>query len=588
MATSTPVKVPAIDYTSRDFRAISADMIGAIPLYTPEWTDHNDTDFGIVTVKSFAAQLDVLHFYVDRAAGELYPATAVKRESVVKAFKIINYELRSVIPASTDVVLSIQSPLAGPLLIPKGTKVQTFASLQQAPVQFETVADLTIPAGNLSGTVSVVEGETDSESLDPSTGQAFQQRIVTALTVIVSTLQIIIDEGGGPVVWELVPDFSKAGPSDKVYRIELDANEQIHAFFGDNLQGKIPVPGASIDAAFRKITGDRGGVFGNVGANTITIFLGTVLFGGNPVAVAVNNPGQASGGQDVESISEAKRLGPASLRALNRAVTPEDYKTLAQQFGGVAKALVTQGAGQGDPCCACNLNLYVAPTGGGTLSTSAKQDLLDFLDDKKMVGTCIQIQDPTYVGINIQGSIFVFSNFDLKTTQDSINTALNGFFDLAGDFADFGRDLFLGNLFSQLEAVAGIDHVDITQCSRVPQPSYDIWTGNGTINTPTIGPASQDETWTVTFLSPTTFSVVGAVSGIQPNGTIGVAYATPNGALHFTITAGVTPQQLGDRITFQTSTFLGNVPIDNTEIISKGSVSLTFVIVAARLTGVNC
>lgn len=588
MATSTPVKVPSIDYTSRDFRAISSDMIAAIPFYTPEWTDHNDTDYGIVTLKSFAGQMDVLHFYVDRAAGELFPATAVKRESVVKAFKIINYELRSVIPASADAIFSIKTALLLPLTIPMGTKVQTIAGPEQSAIILETAVDLVIPTGQTSGTVSVVEGITGTEDLGTSTGQAYQQITIQTLTIIVSSLQIVIDEGGGPIVWTLVDDFTQSGPTDRSYRIELDATENIHVFFGDNLQGKIPVSGADINSNFRYITGDRGGVFGNVGANTITIVVDTIIFNGGPITVAVNNPAQASSGQDIESIVEAKRLGPASLRTLNRAVTPEDYATLSQQFGGVAKALVTQGAGQGDPCCACNLNLYVAPTGGGTLSITAKQNLLDFLDPLKMVGTCVKIQDPNYVGITIQGSVFVFSNFDLPTATTALNTSLSSFFDLAGDFAGFGQDLFLGNLFSQLESVSGVDHVDLIQCSRVPLPVLEIWTGNGTINTPIIGQAAQDETWTITFLSPTIFSVVGSVSGIQNNGATGVAYSSNKGEVQFTITAGLTPQALGDRITFQTSTFLGNVPIDNTEIIAQGGVSLSFVVVPARLTGVNC
>ncbi len=31
-------RIPPIDYTSRDFEAISQDMIKAIPFMAPEWT----------------------------------------------------------------------------------------------------------------------------------------------------------------------------------------------------------------------------------------------------------------------------------------------------------------------------------------------------------------------------------------------------------------------------------------------------------------------------------------------------------------------------------------------------------------------
>lgn len=582
------LKIPSIDYTTRDFTAIVGDIIRVIPFYCPEWTDNNDTDFGITLSKGFAGVLDVLHFYIDRAAGEMFLPTAVKRESIVKIGKLVGYELRSVIPASADVVFTLPSTLPADFTIPKGFQVQTVASSQQSAVVFETVADLVIQAGQTQGTTSVVEGTSGSEALGTSTGQAFQQIDVTSSIIIQASFVFQVDEGAGFVTWTLVPSFVNCGPNDTAYRIELDAKELITVFLGDNLQGHIPTTGSNMQALFRTITGDRGGVFGNVGAGTITLQLSQVFYLGNPVSLTLTNPAQASGGEDVQSIDEAKRLIPASIRALNRAVTVDDYKTLVEDFGGVAKAKIIQGTGGSDPCCACNLDLYIAPTGGGTLSTQAKNDLLTYLDGLKMAGNCIKIQDPTYVGITIQGTVTALSNFDLKTIQDAVATASSGFFDLSGLFADFGQDLFLGNLFANYEAINGIDHVDIIQCSRVPVPVYNVWTGNGTINTPTIGPASDNEDWTLTFLSSTTFSVVGSVSGIQPNGTIGVSYATPNNALAFEITVGSNPQALGDQITFQTSTYLGNVPIDNTEIMAQGAVSFQYVVIPARLTGVNC
>lgn len=585
---ATTLKVPAIDYTSRDHQSIVADIIRAIPFYCPEWTDHNDTDPGIALAKSFAGTLDVLHFYIDRAAGEMYLPTLVKRESIVKIGKLVGFELRSVTPASADVVFTLPGPLASDLTIPKGFKVQTVASSQQTPITYETSQNLVIPAGETEGTMTVVEGVSGTETLGTSNGQAFQKIAVEASIIIESSFVFEVDEGSGFLAWERVESFVNSGPTDIHFRAELDAEELITVFLGDNLQGKIPVNGADFRTQFRKITGDRGGVFGNVGADTITLALDQVFFLGNPVNLTVTNPAQASGGEDVQSIEEAKRLLPASIRALMRAVTPEDYKTLAEQFGGVAKSKVTQGSGGSDPCCACNLDLYVAPTGGGVLSTSAKQDLLNYFDSRKMAGTCLKIKDPTYVGITIRGNVTVFSNIDLKTVQDAVTAAASSFFDLGGVNADFGRDLFLGNLFAAFSAVNGIDHVDIVQCSRVPVPSLDVWSGDGTINTPTVGPAAKDETWTLTFLSPMTFSVVGSESGIQPNGTIGVDYGTPNGAVAFKITAGANPQVLGDRVTFKTSTFLGNVPMDNFEIMAQGGVSFQFVVVPTRLSGVNC
>jgi uncharacterized phage protein gp47/JayE len=582
-------RVPALDYTTRDFEAIRDDMIRGIPFYTPEWTDHNASDFGIVLLSLLAGQLDVLHFYIDRMAAESFITTAVKRESVIKLLRLIGFELRSIVPASVDVVFTLEGPLNDAVLIPEGTIVQTVASENQSPVSFETVADLTIPALSLTGTVGAVEGQSDDEDLGTSTGQAFQSFPISASVIVEGSLELFVDEGSGEVLWNPVTSFVSSLATDEDYRFERDGDDLITTFTGDNLQGKIPAASATLRAAFRVITGDRGGpgVYGNVGANTITILSSTIFVGGRSVTLSVNNPAQASGGEDRQSIEEAKRLGPASLKALGRAVTATDYKTLVEQLGGIAKVRVIQGLGT-DPCCACNLDLYVAPAGGGNASSALKQTILDYLDTVKMVGTCVVIKDPTYVGIDIAGTTFVVANVNQESVESDVNQAVIDFFDLENPQTDFGRDLFLGNLFAAIENVDGVDHVDLDQVSRVPDPVLEVWSGDGVFGVVTVGQAATDETWTVTFLSPTTFSVVGDVSGIQTDGVVDVTYTSDISEISFLLSTGVTPNVIGDRATFVTSKLLGNVPIEDNEIITQGTINLTFAVVPTTTTGTIC
>ena len=73
-------------------------------------------------------------------------------------------------------------------------------------------------------------------------------------------------------------------------------------------------------------------------------------------------------------------------------------------------------------------------------------------------------------------------------------------------------------------------------------------TGNGTIVNYD-STESNPDTWTVTFLSPTTFSVVGAVAGSFAGGDIGIAYDNAN--ISFTINAGSVPFIPGDTFVFK-------------------------------------
>jgi hypothetical protein len=91
-----------------------------------------------------------------------------------------------------------------------------------------------------------------------------------------------------------------------------------------------------------------------------------------------------------------------------------------------------------------------------------------------------------------------------------------------------------------------------------------------TANVAYIG-APMDERWTVTALTPTTFSVAGETSGATANATLSVAY--DNGFIRFTMTPGLLAVEVGDTYYLTTRSFftLDTLHLDNGEII-KGFV----------------
>lgn len=569
-------RVPPIDYTSRDFEAISQDMVRAIPFFAPEWTDHNLSDFGIVLQRLLAFVADTLHFYVDRAANEAFLPTAITRRSVINLLQLIDFDLRSAVPASVDVVFSIQTPLSGDLLIPAGTELQSSSDATETPIFFETVADAVILAGQLEVTVAAIEGKTESESAGVSTGVARQRIDLQGSPIIDGTLQIFIDEGIGEELWLEVDTFVSSGPTDKHFTTTRDEDDRITIFFGDNAQGKIPDLGAVIRAQYRV----GGGLVGNVPAESITAINRTFTFSAVVVPVAVTNPDAASGGEDRMSIDEAKVLGPQSLRALNRAVTAEDYVALAEGFPGVAKATVVIG-GTVDPSiagCCCQVTLYVAPTGGGPPSSQLKADLLAYLDERKMIGTCIQIGDPVYQPVDVVGTVYVANNFGTDAVALSLSDAIDQYFDLSSDFSGFGEDVFLSDFLHMMDSIPGVDHVDLTELTRRPVPKLEVWSSDCAFGPFTIGERSKEEEWIVTFTSTTTFTVRGSVSGLQAaTGTVGVAYTSDNGEITFTISCPTGTPAPADRASFTTSKKMSNVPIEPNETMQKGNVTLIFV-----------
>jgi len=568
-------RIPPIDYTSRDFEAIAQDMVRAIPFMAPEWTDNNLSDFGIVLQRLVAMVSDCLHFYLDRTANEAFLPTAITRRSVINLLQLINFTLNSAAPASVDVRFHMANALPGDLLIPKGTESQTTADATDGPIYFETSADAVIPAGDLEVTAPAVEGRTRTETLGVSLGIARQRFDVSGSPVIDGSLAIAIDEGVGPEAWSEVESFAYAGPDDKVFTTIRDENDKITVLFGDNAQGKIPDNGAIIESEYRV----GGGLRGNVPEGTIVTVNDVPTYNAVPVSLAVTNDLAASGGEDAMTIEEAKVLGPQSLLALNRAVTALDFKTLAEAFPGVARASVVVGAYPVDVStgCCCLVRLIIAPTGGGTPSSQLKSDLADYLEARKMIGTCLEIVDPTYQPVDGAGTIYMAGNFSTEQGAQDVEDSLSAFFDLGSEYVGFGQSLYLSDFYHLLESISGVDHVDLTELTRRPVPVCSPWTSDCGLTNFVVGPSAKNEGWTVTATSPTTFSVVGSVSGPQNPGTVGVGYTTNGGEVSFKMECTSGTLVVGEKCQFTTSPKVANVPMKPLEVMTKGVFTFSFV-----------
>lgn len=573
-------------------------MIRTIPYFTEEWTDFNPSDFGIVLLELMAYMGDVMHFYIDRMAGESFLPTALTRKSVVNLLKLIDYELRGPVAASADVAFTLAEPLSADLTIPALTLLKTLcdrAGSQQDEfcnsIYFETGAQLVIPAGALEGTVGAVQGKTSSNVvIGTSDGLANQRFEVPELPVIQGSLSVFVDEGAGPEEWEIVDTMIENQSCDKVCMTFQDDELRTFIIFGDNGQGKIPDPGSEISATYRI----GGGAEGNVGAHTITLIEGDILFAGAPITVSVTNPDAASGGEDAQSIENAKLEGPRTLRALYRAVTLDDYEGLGEAFPGVAKLKAVAGHFEGtNHSSCCQVSLYVVPAGGGLPSAVLKQDLVEYFDERKTACTCVEVFDPLYQPVDVKGTVITFSNFNVDDVRDSVLARIDAYFDESeSPYTGFDKGAYLSDIVSVIDGTDGVDHVDMTDFTRHPFPRFQQWAGDyGNIGaTPDpesggaffdedeweIGEDSVKEEWTVTMTSPTDFVVTGTVSGAQGTGTLDTPFSSSNGNLSFLLQTGTTPNEAGDSVTLKTSPKLANVEMDDGEFFTEGDVDLIF------------
>ncbi|MBW4613764.1 MAG: putative baseplate assembly protein [Desmonostoc vinosum HA7617-LM4] len=189
--------------------------------------------------------------------------------------------------------------------------------------------------------------------------------------------------------------------------------------------GAVPPRGSEIRmVAYR--TG--GGREGNVQVGTIQ-FLKSAF----PYVESVINYKEGINGADAESLEQAVIKAPRILRTRDRAVTAEDFEVLAQQASGGAIARVrclpatsqTQ-AGMVGLLIVPQANTDGIAQGEGispdkfALSAALQDQILNYLNDRKLLGVQVYLQEPDYVGVSVQSEVAVEAVYDNPQAKEEI------------------------------------------------------------------------------------------------------------------------------------------------------------------------
>ncbi len=466
---------PAIDYTHKDFASLRQAMLELARFRLPEWTDRSPADLGVLLVDLFAFMGDVILYYQDRIASELFLPTATERRSVMNLLRLIGYELQPPVAAAAEMELTFKPPAPGAptvVTIPRGAQFATKAN-GTTPQTFEYLgADLTIDLASAQVTLRdgmpVYAGlplrqsrTIPDEVLGSSTGEPNQRFRLAQRPLIPESLVVEVDEGAGWVAWERRESLlyytdengrvTFSGPGSRDYTAQFDAEDHAWVVTGDGTFGMRPPPGANNVRARYQV---GGGAAGNVAAGTITDIKSTL-----PFLDSVTNPLPAAGGTDRESVEHAARFGPLAFRSGQRAVTLTDYVALAHQAGGVAKVRArARGWNQ--------IDLYVAPEGDTCrpVPEALKQRILAFFEERRMVGTVVSVLDPICVPVEVAVEVDVDPHFRADAVRTAVENAVRGV--LAYASVDFGQTLYLSDVYAAVESVAGVLAATVTRFRR--------------------------------------------------------------------------------------------------------------------------
>jgi predicted phage baseplate assembly protein len=340
---------------------------------------------------------------------------------------------------------------------------------------------------------------------DGTPGQVF--RLANA-PVLPDSVQLEVmekaDEDFRP--WEAVRELNSSGADDRHYVLDPSTGE---ITFGDGSRGAIPpvliqdrpnVALAGREAAIANIRARTyrwgGGAAGNAGAGKITSLESTI-----PFVSAVTNLRPSEGGEDAETLEQAKVRVPLDIRSRSRAVTAEDFEHLARRTPGArirrAKALPLHhpeieprrpadavGAVTQVPVPGVVTVLVVAESRDPKpiLREETRLRVERYLNEHRLIATEIHVAPARFRRVEIEARVVARPDADSGRVQRELTERLLAYFHplTGGDQHDgweFGRAIFFSETYRQILTLDGVLRVSAdaltTYLDGIAQPKCE-------------------------------------------------------------------------------------------------------------------
>lgn len=547
---------PWVGYLERSHLQIKNSVLQRLGEAVPEITDHSESNILVIIISIFSGVAEMLNYYIDNMAREAFITTARRYSSVVKHTRLIDYRIKAMIPASVDIQLSFKDA-NGDLInndvvryIPKGTIFKT-----ENNVEFISIQDVYIPTGIKVYSISTQQKTFNDNMLIGVTDGTDDQVFSVGSNYVNDSLYL---EVGGEI-WELVNTLGRSTPEDKHFIVDISVDKIAYIKFGDNINGK--KPGAGLELIGDYYTSQ--GLLGNVDANTIKNSDFNFIIPGSVISsVGINNNLKAVAGTDYEGIERIRRSAPLHLRTLERAVTKQDYIDTAILAPGVDKATV-------DYNCGKFVDIYISPNGGGIAQSALLQTTKNYVEERKMITTFINVAPAgeSYIVLKISATA-KFRRDGIQTKNDIINALLEKYNYTNSDVNRKIRKSDVIALIDNLEKVdfLNIDYMYLKPYLRPKNHTISL------IHTLTINPgASITNTWRIQFDGNYMRLLKNNIH--MANLVIDTSYTDPEN--NFTILISPNAYEVGNEWVFKTYPFNQNIETDDFSVPVLNESDLT-------------
>ena len=478
-------------FTNLDFN----DLRTQIKSYLRANSNFTDFDFEgsnfSVLIDTLAYNSYITAYNTNMAVNESFIDSATLRENVVSLARNIGYVPRSKKASVARISFSVDVSGTPARAVKLKAGVVALGSVVNGNYIFSIPEDITVtPDTNGIASFSdieIYEGNLLRKSFTVDYSQPDAKYILPNSDVDTSTIRVSVTSTTVET-YTVYKNIFDVNSDSRLFLVQEIDDEKYQILFGDNILGKRPEDGSTINVSYIVTNGDAADGAANFNFSGNLVYLRGVNEVQITSGISVLTTLQASeNGDDIESIDNVKYLAPRVYASQYRAVTANDYTSLIPFLYPNIDSVSAYGGEELDPPQYGKVFITVKPKNGEFLSDVAKDSIKNDLKKYTIAGIRQEFVDLKYLYVEYDSTVS-YDPGQVTNSQDlhsRISAAIESYSDSA-DINSFGGRFKYSKLLSQIDKVDSAITSNITKVvmrrNMVPAynalANYEICYGN--------------------------------------------------------------------------------------------------------------
>ena len=468
-----------INASELDFDQIKTNLVAYMKATDTTFNDYNYDGSAMSTIIDVLAYVTHINsMNANFALNETFLDTSQLRSSVVSHAKLLGYTPRSIAPSVAYIDMTMAKGTATPFWNHDGNNVPLPLTMTRGTKFSTSIDGVTYPMF-ASDTTTINYNETDgwkfsNIKIEQGTlasinytyqNNTFESYIIPANNVNTASIKVTVTDSSATdasKVYALNTNMVTLDGTSEVYFLEEGRDGYYEVKFGDNIIGKRPGNGNTITIEYATIPS-------GTDVNGATVFTMTDSLNGN-TDETVTLVTKATGGAARESKEAIKFNAPLAHISQNRAVTPDDYKSIIKNEFADLEAVAVWGGEDNDVPDYGKVYVSIKPLSGEVLTEAQKTTIkTNILKPKNVVSITPVLVDPDYTYIDLE-VYFKYNPNKATVTASGLATSIRNTLvsynnDTLKSFNGVYRDSNVGKLIddTNVAIISNITRVKMTK-----------------------------------------------------------------------------------------------------------------------------